>query len=107
MELSLKRRARALANTIPFVLASILAYILPDTISFSLSFQVSYPLSFSLLHHLPPKTNSRVPPAPFPPRSTPRDRQVAAARAQVIEENELNQKEFPKDMTIINPIFMN
>ena len=34
-------------------------------------------------------------------------RQVAAARAQVIEENELNQKEFPKDMTIINPIFMN
>jgi hypothetical protein len=32
---------------------------------------------------------------------------VSAARKQVIEENELNKKELPSDMTILNPIFMN
>jgi len=32
---------------------------------------------------------------------------VAAARQQVITENELNQKELPKDMQILNPVFMN
>jgi len=32
---------------------------------------------------------------------------VAAARAKVMEENELNQKEMPKDIQILNPVFMN
>mmetsp|Transcript_61597 Transcript_61597/g.151619 ORF Transcript_61597/g.151619 Transcript_61597/m.151619 type:complete len:294 (+) Transcript_61597:37-918(+) len=32
---------------------------------------------------------------------------VSAARAQVIEENELNLKEMPKDLPILNPVFMN
>mmetsp|Transcript_41091 Transcript_41091/g.84059 ORF Transcript_41091/g.84059 Transcript_41091/m.84059 type:complete len:119 (+) Transcript_41091:3-359(+) len=32
---------------------------------------------------------------------------VKAAREQVIAENELNQKEMPKDITILNPVFMN